>query len=80
MDADAALYATLQQSMSPVDSVRKPAEQQLKEFENAQGFIDVLLRIAAAPEAELNVRIMAVICIKVSSCQSLRPEDDVTGF
>lgn len=63
---DAQLYATLQQSMSPHDSTRKPAEAQLKHFESSAGFTDVLLRIVAAPEAELNVRVMAVICIKVS--------------
>jgi hypothetical protein len=58
------LVLTLQQAMSPNDSVRKPAEETLKTFENSPGYLEALTAIMGTSGGEVNVRIMATICAK----------------
>jgi hypothetical protein len=75
-NAQQQLVLTLQQAMSPTDSVRKPAEETLKQFENSPGYLEALAGIMGTSGGEVNVRIMATICAKnvVERCWKSRSQ------
>ena len=61
---DQALLAALHAALSPDAAVRRPAEEALRSWEQAPGFVTALWRVVSAAEADETLRWLALTCLK----------------